>query len=117
MGWTNWRKIADKNCWYDDDFDYDGPTCYELGIGGPRGGKLEPMYVGETKNEKTRIKAYASHGSHLSEIIDCHLNKGYVLYYRAQVKQSKKEAIKMQNSLLDKYKYDWNIQLNIDDND
>lgn len=117
MGWTKWRKIADKNYWYDEDFDYEGPACYELAIGGPRGGNIDIKYAGETKNERSRISAYASHGSHLSEIIDWHLKKGYVLYYRAQSKKSKAAAKIMQNNLLEEYNYDWNIQHNIDDED
>jgi hypothetical protein len=40
MGWTKWRKIADKKYWYGDEFDYEGPVCYELEIGGPRGGVI-----------------------------------------------------------------------------
>jgi hypothetical protein len=72
MGWTEFRKIAESSTWYDDEFDWEGPACYELAIAGPRGGGLRPVYVGETKNEKKRIAAYASHGSHLSDIIDNH---------------------------------------------
>src|SRR5574337_2025800 len=98
--WTAWRKLADKKHWYDDDFDYDGPACYELGIGGPRRGNIQTVYVGETSNEKSRLYSYARYGSHLSPIIDAHLRKGYTLYYRAQALPLKKDAVKMQNSLL-----------------
>lgn len=38
MKWTEWRRLASVHDWYDDDFDYDGPACYELGTGGPREG-------------------------------------------------------------------------------
>ena len=57
MGWTNWRKIAEKGTWCDDELDYDGPACYELAVGGPRGGDIRPVYVGETVNERTRVIA------------------------------------------------------------
>jgi excinuclease UvrABC nuclease subunit len=67
------------------------------------------VYVGKAKNERKRISAYASHGSHLSEIIDSYLKKGFTLFYRVQVKKSKAEAKKMQNNLLVLHKYDWNI--------
>ena len=30
MGWTQPRKIARGNEWFDDSFDYEGPACYEL---------------------------------------------------------------------------------------
>lgn len=113
MVWTKWRKLADRNYWYDEEFDYAGPACYELGLGGPNYNNIHPVYVGETGNEKARLSAYARHGSHLSEIIDDSL-KRYTLYYRAQAMDSKAAAKRMQNSLLNKYKYDWNIQHNIE---
>ena len=111
--WTKWRKLAEKNYWYDDKFDYEGPACYELGIGGPRYGNIKPVYAGETGNEKKRLSDYARHGSHLHNIIKKHLKQGHVLYYRAQAKRSKTAAKQMQNNLIKMYKYDWNIQLNI----
>src|SRR5438477_13024542 len=36
--WTSWRRIANRREWFDDALDWDGPACYELGLGGPRGG-------------------------------------------------------------------------------
>lgn len=117
MSWTNWRKIANKQSWYDDELDYDGPSCYELGIGGPNYGGIEPVYIGETNNEMMRMKQYARNGSHLSEIIDDTLSKGYSLYYRALALQTKREAKQMQDSMLSKFKYDWNIISNINDSD
>ena len=112
VGWTRWRKLADRRYWYDDEFDYEGPACYELGIGGPRYGNMKQVYVGETANEKRRLSAYAQHGSHLSEIIAIHLRKGWTLYYRAIAMPTKSAAKRMQNDLLGKYDYDWNLQLN-----
>lgn len=112
MNSTKWRLLADKGRWYDDEFDYTGAACYELGTGGPRGGDIQPHYVGETGNEKKRMSQYASHGSHLSRVIDDHLKRGWSLYYRAWALPSKKAAIKMQDAFLAKYKYDWNEQRN-----
>jgi hypothetical protein len=106
--WTKPRKIADKNFWYSEEFDYEGPACYELIIAGPRRGKAQIVYVGETGNEKTRISGYARHGSHLSEIIDLYLEKGWCLYYRSQALPSKESAINMQNRLLKTHSYPWN---------
>ncbi len=113
--WTNWRLIADKKYWYDDELDWDGPVCYELAIAGPRGGDLRIVYVGESSNEKYRIASYARSGSHLSEIIDWHLKEGWYLYYRGYTCNLKREAMEMQNKILADYKYDWNIQLNPED--
>ena len=112
MSWTDWRLLARKGEWFDDAFDYEGPACYELGTGGARGGKIEPHYVGETKNERARMQQYASHGSHLSETIDWHLNQGWSLYYHGWMLPSKKAAVEMQNRLLAQHKYDWNVVLN-----
>lgn len=113
--WTKFRLIADRYEWYDDQLDYDGPTCYELAIGGPRGGDIRIVYVGETSNEMRRMASYARSGSHLAEIIGWHLNEGWCLYYRGYLCSSKSEAVEMQNSLLSRHKYDWNVQLNPDD--
>jgi len=111
-GWTRWRKIADRDQWFDDALNWEGPACYELAIAGPRGGDLTIVYVGETANERKRMSEYASHGSHLSDTIESHLKRGRHLYYRAQGKKSKQEAVAMQNRLLDGFDYDWNIQRN-----
>ncbi len=74
--WTQWRKIADRNYLFDDVLDWDGPACYELAVGGPRGGNLRIVYTGETKSENRRVIAYASHGSHLAKIIEWYLKQG-----------------------------------------
>lgn len=110
--WTHWRKIADSDHWFGKILDWDDPACYELAIGGPRGGNIKIVYVGETINERKRVLAYASHGSHLANIINEHLRQGWHLFYRAQTKKSKQEAIRMQNNFLAKFDYDWNIMLN-----
>jgi hypothetical protein len=70
------------------------------------------VYVGETVNERRRVVAYASHGSHLSEIIRAHLARGWHLWYRARSASSKRQAVRMQNNMLYHWDYDWNIQLN-----
>ena len=110
--WTNWRKIANRDAWYGDELDWDGPACYELSIAGPRGGNRCIVYVGETKCERSRVVAYASYGSHLSEIIHTHLHGGWHLYYRARAAATKEEAVRLQDNLLDRWDYDWNLKLN-----
>lgn len=112
--WTRWLRIATRDEWFDDALDWDGPACYELGLGGPRSGVKHIVYVGETINERRRVATYARSGSHLATIIRSHLKDGWVLYYRAQSKRSKAAARRMQNSLLSRYEYDWNLQLNGD---
>ena len=110
--WTNWRRIADRSTWYPELLDWDGPACYELAIGGARGGNRQIVYVGETLNERKRIVAYARDGSHLSEIIHDHLVRGWCLFYRARAASSKQDAVRMQDSLLLRWDYDWNLKLN-----
>jgi hypothetical protein len=114
MGWTTPRLLVKGNEWYDDEFDYEGPACYELGTGGPRGGKIQWHYVGETANEKKRVSEYARSGSHLSSTIDWHLRRGWSLYYRAFACSSKKAAKEMQDRMLGRLKYDWNKISNLD---
>ena len=68
MGWTHPRLLASKKEWYKDNFDHEGPACYEIGTGGPRGNAWH--YVGETVNEKKRMSRYGADGSHLSKKIN-----------------------------------------------
>ena len=117
MAWTHWRLLANHKEWFDDTFDHEGPSCYVLGTRGPRGGDIQPHYVGETKNEKSRMKCYARHGSHISKIIDVHLKDGWSLYYRGTCCDSKEDAVAMQNRMLANRKYDWNYVLNLVDED
>lgn len=112
MGWTQPRLLAKKRAWFDNTFDYDGPTCYELGTGGPRGGRVQWHYVGETSNERARLLCYARSGSHLSKIINWHLQQGWWLYYRGYAVDTKEEAKRLQDGLLGKFDYDWNTILN-----
>jgi len=113
--WTRWRLLARGKEWYSHLLDYDGPSCYELGTGGPRGGAIQPHYIGETMNERARMKQYAAHGSHLSETIDWHLRQGWCLYYRGYQVGSKVEAVEMETRMLAGFKYDWNLTLNPDE--
>jgi hypothetical protein len=110
--WTTWRKLAEHKLWYSEDFGWDGPACYELALAGPRRGNLLIVYVGETVNERRRLSNYGRDGSHLANIIARHLRDGWHLYYRARVAQSKKHAVQMQNNLLLRWNYDWNLKLN-----
>jgi len=110
--WTRPRLIADRATWFDDFLDYDGPVCYELGTGGPRGGAIQWHYVGETNNERRRMSDYGRRGSHLSKVIDWHLRQGWHLYYRARVCGTKRLAKIMQDNLLNRFEYDWNRKLN-----
>jgi hypothetical protein len=106
--WTSLRKIADQNAWYSDCFDHDGPACYELVLAGPRRGSPQIVYIGETGNERARLTCYARNGSHLSGLINWHLARGWVLYYRARAAISKEAAKRIQDTRLARYFYPWN---------
>jgi len=111
--WIRPRLIASHGIWYiDAGFDYDGPACYELILGGPRGGNLLHKYVGETQNEYKRMKCYARSGSHLSHLIDEALEAGFHLYYHSHAFATKELAKRMQDKLLRQYDYPWNRMLN-----
>lgn len=114
MAWTEWRLLMSRDEWFSAVLDHDGPACYELGTGGPRGGDIQIHYVGETCNEKSRMACYGRNGSHLAEIIDDHLKRGWHIWYRAVALPSKEAAVAMQNNLLSRYRYDWNDLLNRD---
>ena len=114
MRWTAWRKLAQGRNWYSEEFDHDGPACYELGIGGPRGGAITPVYVGETKNEKSRMALYARGDGHVESHIRAALRAGKALYYRGVAMRTKKQAKNMQDRMLAKFTYDWNTHRNLD---
>lgn len=112
--WTQPRLIATLDTWYIDAYDYEGPCCYELIIGGPRRGNLLEKYVGETSNERRRLQSYARYGSHLRELIYEALDGGNRLYYRAHAHPTKELAKRMQDRMLFEYNYPWNKILNAD---
>lgn len=108
-------KLAYGREWFPEHLRYGGPATYELGLGGPRYGDIEPVYVGETGNLKTRMSDYGKKGSHLFDVINEALDKGYALYYRYQRRRTKITAQRSEMYYLDRYDYDWNIAWNTDD--
>lgn len=112
MPWSGWRKLAVKGAWFDEQCDYDGPTCYELAIRAPRGGKHRTVHCGQSANENRRMQRYGRDGSHLATIIQSHLNDGWHLNYRGWCCESPEAAQAMERRMLEKFDYDWNIVLN-----
>ncbi len=110
--WTRPRLLANKKEWFSNALDYNGPCCYMLGTGGPRGGAIRWHYVGHAGNEGKRMGQYGYDGSHLSDTIADHLKRGWCLYYRAISCKSKKAAKTMETRFLLKFKFDWNDKLN-----
>jgi hypothetical protein len=112
MAWTAWRLLAERSKWFDESFDYNGAACYELSIGGPRGGDRRIVYCGHTGNEKQRMSRYGRDGSHLAKIIQRHLRDGWSLSYRGWCCDSKESADAMERRQLQKFDFPWNLILN-----
>lgn len=118
MGWTYWKKLANKTDYYSNDIEYLGPAVYELGVRGKYKKIITPVYVGETNNLKTRMTTYATTGSHLRSYANKYWRMGYTVFFRFQYADSKKKAKKLQDELLKKYgleRYPWNNNFNNDD--
>ena len=112
--WIEPRLIAISDEWYPNALHYDGPSCYELGSLGYRERYIRWHYVGETGNERRRIKGYATHGSHKADRIDEILAEGRKLYFHSYKCPTKEQAVMMQNKLLAIHNYPWNRMLNGD---
>jgi hypothetical protein len=109
--WTGWKKLAEYKHWYIDELPGSEPGCYELAVGGPRGGNLQILYVDESGNLRQRLATYGRSGSHLKRLIDDYLSRGKTLFFRTQRKTCKDEAVKMQDRQLRQYKYGWNTRI------
>ena len=103
--WTEWRGLKPKN------FDWDGASCYELGIGKSKR-KAVRVYVGSTKYEEGRLYDYFIRGSHLADHINKAKRNNFKVYFRAQAKITLNKAIKMEKKLLKERYYAWNTQIN-----
>jgi hypothetical protein len=111
VGWTDWRKIVegtDRNV--PASAGYDGAATYELSLRRSSGGDITIVYVGETLNERERIRDYARGDSPLEARIADALQKGFVLSYRATAQPSIEAAQSYRDALLGKYGYPWNAQ-------
>ena len=61
---------------------------------------------------ENRIVAYTTHGNHKAELINCALTSGCELWVRFKSASFEREARDMENELLRKYNYAWNIRNN-----
>ena len=80
------------------------------------------VYVGSTCRGKAgalrdRILEYGRNGSHKKDLVNDALRKGYELWVRVKVSKARencrKDAERMENELLAKYNYAWNIRNNV----
>ncbi len=112
---TEWRKLLSNKRRYERKSDWEGFSCYELGLKTLKGKTKDivAVYVGHTINENDRIWRYSYYkGSHLEKHISNSLRKGLIIYYRGRVKNTKHQAKKMEKKLLKERYYAWNTQIN-----
>lgn len=94
---------------------------YEWKLTDKDGANPSVVYVGSTCPDKpgpgpwylnNRIVAYTKHGHHKAELINDALKRGYELSVRFKTALAQEEASRMENALLGKYNYPWNIRDN-----
>ena len=62
--------------------------------------------------QRRRINEYCTNGSHKEDFMNEALTEGYELWVRVKTSEGKKDAEDMENKLLEKYDFAWNIQKN-----
>lgn len=78
------------------------------------------VYVGSTcprsrsprQSMRNRIVAYTTNGNHKRELINEALRRGYELWVRFKLTKDENEAMAMEDALLARYDYAWNIRNN-----
>ena len=111
--WTVWRKLAE-----DDEYlpvDFQKSACYQLGIGGPRGGGIRIKYIGYSSNLRDRMRSYGNHGSNISKEIDEAIEEGYSIFYRfkkcnteQQAQECEQRQLRQLSRLRNRSRYMWN---------
>lgn len=84
VAWTPWRKLADRQFWYEEHGLW-LPVCYELALAPPGEptGPLEVVYTGAAACEHPELQAYIAGGRPLSPRIQAELARDRALFYRA----------------------------------
>lgn len=75
-------------------------------------GSTCPRQLGNFPRLRSRILNYCIHGNHEKELINDALNRGYELSVRYKEAANVEEATGLENELLKKYNYAWNIRNN-----
>lgn len=96
-GIYEWR-VTDKNG--------ENPSVVYVGSTCPRADAPGPWLL------ENRIVAYTTHGNHKAELINYVLRRGCELGVRFKPALNAQEAQEMENELLRKYNYPWNIRNN-----
>ena len=76
------------------------------------------VYIGSTSEAhpesslRDRVKEYCTNGSHKAGLINDTLKKGYELWFRVKSAPDRDTAENLENELLDRYDYAWNVRRN-----
>lgn len=76
------------------------------------------VHIGSTSNVhpesslRERVKEYCTNGSHKADLINDALTKGYELWFRVKSAPDRQTAEDLENELLDRYDYAWNVRCN-----
>lgn len=92
--------------WRVTDKDGTNPSVVYLGSTCPPAPGPGPWHL------ENRIVAYTRHGNHKAKLINDVLTRGCELWVRFKTARTHQEASRMENELLRKYNYPWNIRDN-----
>ena len=75
------------------------------------------VYIGSTSNARLeslrdRVQEYCRNGSHKADLINDALTNGYELWFRVKSAPDRQTAEDLENELLDRYDYAWNVRRN-----
>ncbi|XP_058206644.1 protein EFFECTOR OF TRANSCRIPTION 2-like isoform X2 [Rhododendron vialii] len=132
---SDWKVLVGPSDWEDHSLGKEGaeryrfdnlPNCsscpglYELGRivvprahSGRKNGNLDshlidPVYLGQTDNVRTRLQCYGRDGAHLDGLFSEAFSNGYSIVFRWAPMKNKAEAEKTETRLLETYDYAWN---------
>ena len=61
---------------------------------------------------RDRVQEYCRNGSHKADLINDALTSGYELWFRVKSAPDRQTAEDLENELLDRYDYAWNVRRN-----
>lgn len=116
---TDWQVLAADERFFIEENDHLYPGCYMLGLTeqrlssirlwGLNQNRVDEVYIGKSVEIGRRIFQYGEEGSHLEEIIEDHLNRGFVLCFCTYETDDEEEALDVERRFLDEFDFDWNI--------
>jgi hypothetical protein len=107
MAWTDWKLLVDRHHWYDV-MGLDGPGCYQLALGTGQAIIHSVVFVDDTANMREQLDAHGRRESHLSDIIDAFVVRGWMLYYRAWPCETRQSGKQLATALRENFDFVWN---------